>query len=154
MPSPSYDHLRLDQQLCFSLYAAANAITRAYREPLARLGLTYPQYLVLLVLWEGGRQTVKGLADALELDSGTLTPLLKRLEAAGFVTRTRDTTDQRIVHIQVTAEGRALRRPVSAVQKQVGCRTELSSAEIDSLRLRLRSLSSSLSGASDEPGRG
>ena len=158
MPSPAYDHLRLDQQLCFSLYAATNAITRAYREPLARLGLTYPQYLVLLVLWEGGLHTVKSLADALELDSSTLTPLLKRLEAAGLVTRTRDTTDQRIVHIKATAEGRALRRPVSTVQKDVGCRTELTNTEIDGLRLRLRSLSSSLSssltGAPNEPERG
>ena len=140
----SYDHLRLDQQLCFALYAATNAITRAYREPLARLGLTYPQYLVLLVLWESDLQTVKSLADALELDSSTLTPLLKRLQVAGLVTRERDTTDQRIVHIRITDAGRALRRPVSAVQKDVGCRTELAAAEIDKLRKRLRSLSGSL----------
>ena len=158
VPPPTYDDLRLDQQLCFSLYAATNAITRAYREPLARLGLTYPQYLVLLVLWEGGLHTVKSLAVALELDSSTLTPLLKRLEVAGLVTRTRDTTDQRIVHIKATAEARALRRPVSAIQKDVGCRTELSNADIHGLRLRLRSLSGALTGtltgAPDAPERG
>lgn len=139
-----YHHLRLEQQLCFSLYAATNAITRAYREPLARLGLTYPQYLVLLVLWEGGFHTVKSLADGLELDSSTLTPLLKRMQAAGLVTRERDVTDQRIVHVNVTDEGRALRRPVSAIQKDVGCRTELASADLDALRGRLRVLSASL----------
>ena len=89
MSSP--DALYLGNQLCFSLYAATNAITRACRAPLAQLGLTYPQYLVLLERWEPDRSahTVKGLADALQLDSSTLTPLLKRLEAAGFVSRER-----------------------------------------------------------------
>ena len=81
---PAYDHLLLDNQLCFALYAATNAVTRAYREPLNKLGLTYPQYLAMLVLWERGAHTVKSLADALQLDSSTLTPLLKRLEAAGW----------------------------------------------------------------------
>ena len=87
--------LRLDNQLCFALYAASGLVTRAYRPLLEPLGLTYPQYLVMLVLWEDAPRTVKALGQALDLDSGTLTPLLKRLEAARFVTRRRDAQDER-----------------------------------------------------------
>ena len=140
MTSP--DPLHLNNQLCFALYAATNAITRAYRAPLAQLGLTYPQYLVLLVLWEPDRKahTVKGLADALQLDSSTLTPLLKRLEAAGFVTRERQAHDERVVQISLTAAGRALRTPVTAVQQVVACRTRLNDAEFFDFRSRLHQL--------------
>ena len=140
MTSP--DPLHLNNQLCFALYAATNAITRAYRAPLAQLGLTYPQYLVLLVLWEPDRNahTVKGLADALQLDSSTLTPLLKRLEAAGFVTRERQAHDERVVQISLTAAGRALRTPVAAVQQVVACRTRLNDAEFFDFRSRLHQL--------------
>ena len=136
------DALRLDRQLCFALYAATNAITRAYRAPLAQLGLTYPQYLVLLVLWEPDRDThtVKGLADALQLDSSTLTPLLKRLEAAGFVSRKRQPGDERVVQIGLTAAGRALRTPVAAVQQDVACRTGMDELEFTEFRGRLHQL--------------
>lgn len=136
--------LRLGQQLCFSLYAATNAITRVYRAPLARLGLTYPQYLVVLVLLEGGSHTVKSLADTLDLDSSTLTPLLRRLDAAGFVSRERDLDDQRAVSIRLTPAGQALRRPIAAVRREVGCRTELSDAALDGLRRQLHALSAAL----------
>lgn len=136
------DALRLDNQLCFALYAATNAITRAYRAPLAQLGLTYPQYLVLVVLWERDRseRSVKSLADALQLDSSTLTPLLKRLEVAGFVTRERKSDDERVVQISLTAAGRALRTPVAAVQQDVACRTRLSELEFTRFRSRLHQL--------------
>ena len=110
------DSLRLDDQLCFALYATSHAVTKLYRPLLARVGLTYPQYLVLLVLWEGDRRTVSELGDRLHLDSGTLTPLLKRLEAAGLVLRTRRSSDEREVEVTLTAEGRDLRRVVAEIR--------------------------------------
>jgi DNA-binding MarR family transcriptional regulator len=109
------DPLRLDRQVCFPLYAASNLINRLYRPVLARLGLTYPQYLVMLVLWEQEPQTVGGLGARLYLDSGTLTPLLKRMEAAGLVARQRDTEDERRVQIALTDKGRALRAQAAHV---------------------------------------
>lgn len=147
----SPDPLHLGNQLCFALYAATNAITRAYRAPLARFGLTYPQYLVLVVLWEPDRSahTVTGLANALRLDSSTLTPLLKRLEAAGFVTRERQAHDERVVQISLTAAGRALRTPVAVVQQDVACRTRLSDAEFIDFRSRLHRLVKTLEQPAD-----
>lgn len=104
------DLLRLDQQLCFALYAASRAMTRAYGPLLEPLGLTYPQYLVMLVLWENNNTaTVKHLGDRLQLDSGTLTPLLKRLEAEGYLTRNRSRQDERVVEITLTEAGAALK---------------------------------------------
>ena len=144
-----YEHLHLDNQLCFAMYAATNALTRAYRGPLGRLGLTYPQYLVMVVLWERGAHTVKNLADALQLDSSTLTPLLKRLQNAGWVTRERDCGDERVVHISLTAEGRALRRPVAAVQKAVACRTRLPEPDFIDLRSRLHALVETMANTED-----
>lgn len=107
--------LSLDQQLCFPIYAASNLITRLYHKPLAELGLTYPQYLVMLVLWEDGTQSVGTLGDKLYLDSGTLTPLLKRMERAGLVERQRDPIDERRVLVSPTARGTALRRRAGVV---------------------------------------
>lgn len=101
--------LLLDQQICFPLYAASNLLNRRYGPVLRPLGLTYPQYLVLLVLWEQHPQSVGALGERLHLDSGTLTPLLKRMEAAGLVTRRRDPADERRVIIDLTAQGLALR---------------------------------------------
>ena len=98
-------NLSLDQQLCFAVYAAAHAFNRFYKPLLVPLGLTYPQYLVLLVLWEADGQTVSGIGERLMLDSGTLTPLLKRLEAAGFVTRARSAHDERQVLVRLTDAG-------------------------------------------------
>jgi len=94
-----FENLQLKNQLCFALYAATNAITRSYRNRLNHLGLTYPQYLVMMVLWETDGLTVKNLAERLHLDSATITPLLKRLEAMGFVHRRRNTSDERVVNI-------------------------------------------------------
>ncbi|MFZ5707865.1 MAG: MarR family winged helix-turn-helix transcriptional regulator [Pseudomonadota bacterium] len=103
------DPLLLDRQVCFPLYAATNLLNRLYGPVLRQLGLTYPQYLVMLVLWESAPQTVGTLGARLYLDSGTLTPLLKRMEAAGHVTRSRDPEDERRVVIGLTEAGRALR---------------------------------------------
>lgn len=101
--------LRLDNQLCFALYSASLAMTKLYKPLLDELGLTYPQYLALLVLWEQDGVTVSELGERLYLDSGTLTPLLKRMEAAGLLSRLRDATDERRVLIRLTAAGRKLK---------------------------------------------
>ena len=143
----AYSQLQLDKQLCFALYAATNAVTRAYRRPLAQLGLTYPQYLAMLVLWQHGGQTVKGLADALLLDSSTLTPLLQRLEAAGLIDRRRDKLDERIVRITLSAAGSALQQAVAVVQQSVACRTRLPESELADLRSSLHALVESMAAA-------
>src|ERR1700689_846568 len=107
--------MMLTDQLCFALYAASRAITSQYRPVLDPLGLTYPQYLVLLVLWERGQVPVKELGDALYLDYGTLSPLLKRLEARGLLRRERSAADERSVLITLTADGTALRDRASSI---------------------------------------
>ena len=113
--------LLLDNQLCFAMYSASLAMTKAYKKILAALGITYPQYLVMLVLWERDRVTVSDLGERLFLDSGTLTPLLKRMETTGLLHRTRDADDERRVVISLSAEGRALREKARGVPVQVGC---------------------------------
>ena len=142
------DHLRLDNQLCFALYAASGLVTRAYRPLLEPLGLTYPQYLVMLALWEQAPRTVKALGQALELDSGTLTPLLKRLEAAGFVTRTRDAEDERRVQIALTQAGEALREKAGEVPTALACQLQLPLDEIVELRTTLQDLARRMKAAS------
>ena len=142
------DHLRLDNQLCFALYAASGLVTRAYRPLLEPLGLTYPQYLVMLALWEQAPRTVKALGQALELDSGTLTPLLKRLEAAGFVTRTRDAEDERRVQIALTQSGEALREKAGEVPTALACQLQLPLDEIVALRTTLQDLARKMKAAS------
>ncbi len=112
---------RLEQQLCFAVYQASHAFNRVYRPVLAALGLTYPQYLVMLVLWADDGLTVKALGEKLMLDSGTLTPLLKRLESAGFIRRERDAADERQVRIHLAAKGEALRVQGRRVQEAIGC---------------------------------
>lgn len=109
------DWLRLDAQLCFRLYTASRLMTRCYQPLLAELGLTYPQYLAMLVLWEGDGVTVKQLGERLRLDSGTLTPLLKRLQALDLVARTRRPDNERELAVTLTAAGRALRERAAEV---------------------------------------
>ena len=116
------DLLRLDRQLCFALYKAQRAMTRAYAPLLEPLGLTYPQYLTLLALWESDGVPVKRLGEQLGLDSATLTPLLKRLEAQRLVTRRRDDDDERVVRIHLTDRGRALRAKARAIPTAPACR--------------------------------
>src|ERR671917_397807 len=115
-PSPS---VALDDQLCFALYAASRAVTARYRPMLDELGITYPQYLVLMLLWEQDGQTVGQLGSRLALDSGTLSPLLKRLTAAGLVTRHRRVEDERSVSIALTDQGRALEGPACSVSAEM-----------------------------------
>lgn len=111
--------LRLDTQLCFALYSASRKVTSAYREPLSKMGLTYPQYLVFLVLWEQDERTVNQLGEALMLDSGTLSPLLRRMENAGFVTRRRSEQDERSVIVSLTDTGRALEEDAAGMQENL-----------------------------------
>jgi len=113
--------LTLDSQLCFSLYSASLAMNKLYRRLLAEVGLTYPQYLVMMVLWEQDGLRVQEIGERLYLDSATLTPLLKRLEKAGLVKRQRATDDERRVLVSVTAAGRALKGRAQAVPPQVRC---------------------------------
>ncbi|GHJ90988.1 MULTISPECIES: MarR family winged helix-turn-helix transcriptional regulator [Streptomyces] len=144
---PDEEFLRLDRQICFSLHAAARAFNGVYREALKDLGLTYPQYLVMLVLWEHGELPVKGIGERLRLDSGTLSPLLKRLEAAGYVERRRSAEDERSVTARVTAEGAALRERALGVPRRIAAATGLDLADIADLRERLGTLSERLDGA-------
>ena len=132
--------LQLDTQLCFSLYSAQLAMTKVYRKLLSDLGLTYPQYLVMLVLWEGDGVTVSQIGERLFLDSATLTPLLKRLEVAGLVQRQRATEDERQVVVSLTAEGRALKRKAGAVPQAIFCATGCELDELVDLKSRLDSL--------------
>ena len=136
--------LRLDDQLCFALYAASRAVTQRYRPLLDELGLTYPQYLVMLVLWEQGPTTVKGLAEALQLDYGTLSPLLKRLAATGLVARQRRSEDERSVEISLTAAGADLKAQASRVPQLVVDAYDLDANEFAALRHTLRELTESV----------
>ena len=131
------DNLRLDRQLCFALYAATHAMTRAYRRELADVGLTYPQYLLMLVLWEQDEASVSVIADTLDLDAATVTPLVKRLEAAGLVARLRIAGDDRIVCVKVQPKGWAIRERVAQVQKRIACRTGLEDAAFERLKTTL-----------------
>ena len=136
----SADLLKLDNQLCFALYAATRAMTRTYRERLGPLGLTYPQYLVLIVLWENDGLTISQLGQRLLLDSGTLTPLMKRLVTAGLVTRNRRQTDEREVEIWLTDKGRDMQREAAGARELVVCRLAMSDADIADMRRELMDL--------------
>lgn len=137
--------LRLDNQLCFALYSANLAMNKVYRKLLAELGLTYPQYLVMLVLWEGDGITVSALGERLFLDSATLTPLLKRLQAAGLVSRERGVEDERQVLVRLTAEGRALRGKAKSVPESVFCASGCKPEQLQAIRRDLEQLRASLS---------
>ncbi len=138
------ENLRLNQQLCFALYAASHAIIRSYRGRLNALGLTYPQYLVLVTLMEHPRMASGELARTLQLDAGTLTPLLKRLAAAGLVARERRQTDERVVEISLTPEGWALRDALAQTQDMVASHTGLSPDALAALRTSLHTLTDTL----------
>ncbi|MCL6738721.1 MarR family winged helix-turn-helix transcriptional regulator [Streptomyces neyagawaensis] len=138
------EFLRLDRQICFSLHAASRAFNGVYRVVLKELGITYPQYLVMLVLWEQGELPVKKLGEYLRLDSGTLSPLLKRLEAAGLVRRERSARDERSVEVRLTEEGTALRERALAVPRRIFSATTFDVDEIRDLRDRLDRLTAAL----------
>jgi DNA-binding MarR family transcriptional regulator len=132
--------LRLDRQLCFALYAGSKEIVRRYRPLLEPLGLTYTQYLTMMALWEEDGIPVKHLGDRLLLDSGTLTPLLKKLEAQGLVIRQRDGRDERAVRILLTEEGKALREKAEGIPLRIACITGLSTDDITVLHATLARL--------------
>ncbi|NLE79177.1 MAG: MarR family transcriptional regulator [Rhodococcus sp.] len=136
--------LELDRQVCFALYSASRATTAAYRTMLDRLGLTYPQYLVLLVLWEQDGIGVRDIGERLELDSGTLSPLLKRLDTLNLIERRRRTTDERRVDIHLTDAGTALREQATDIPAAIAEATGLSGTELSALRDVLNRVSTSL----------
>ncbi|MBB4844102.1 DNA-binding MarR family transcriptional regulator [Paucibacter oligotrophus] len=143
-PSPEQDWLLLDQQLCFALYASSLAMTKRYKPLLAPLGLTYPQYLVMLALWECDGASVSTLGQRLQLDSGTLTPLLKRLESNGLIQRRRSSEDERRVEIFLQPEGRSLKRRAKPIPAQLACASACSLQELSELTQRLHRLRSEL----------
>lgn len=134
------NRLSLANQVCFPIYALSRQVTAHYRPLLEQLNLTYPQYLVMLLLWETDNQFVSAIGDRLLLDSGTLTPLLKRLEQKGLVSRTRNTTDERQVSIQLTDAGKALNEQAATVPEQLQQRLQLSDQQAINLRDQLVTL--------------
>ena len=135
---------RLDEQLCFALYSTMLAMNKVYRKLLPELGLTYPQYLVMLVLWEQDAVTVSAIGERLFLDSATLTPLLKRLESAGLIRRTRAPQDERQVIVSLTDTGRALQEKAPAVYERIGCATQCSVDELKTMKAQLEHLRGAL----------
>jgi DNA-binding MarR family transcriptional regulator len=144
-PSPELDLLTLDKQFCFSLYSASLAMTKTYKPLLEKIGLTYPQYLVMLVLWQQDGILVKDIGELLFLDSGTLTPLLKRMEAAQLVQRTRDAQDERQVRITLTPEGRELKQAAKSIPISVMCASGQSAEVLMQLRGQLTQIRDDLS---------
>lgn len=145
-----FDNLRLEHQLCFALYAATNAITRIYRGKLKEVGMTYPQYLVMLVLWEEDGVPIKAIADRLQLDAATITPLVQRLEESGFVTKKRNAADDRVVNVFLTEPAREIQARVAELQNSVACQTGLSDTKFEELRSSLHQLVHTLN-KDDEP---
>ena len=137
--------LDLDDQLCFALYAATHAITRLYRDRLDPLGLTYPQYLVLLALIQESPRSAGAISAALKLDPAAISPLLKRLESAGLIHRAREPEDERIVRVSLSQKGEALKYDLATVQQEVVCRTGLSDYEFAAMRAGLHELVTRLS---------
>src|SRR5579871_3443509 len=145
---PAADQLlRLDNQICFAVYSATHAFNRVYKTLLDRLGLTYPQYLVMLVLWERDGVPVKDIGERLYLDSGTLTPLLKRLEQAGFIKRTRSTEDERQVLIDLTSQGQALKDKALALPPSILAASQCSVSELTAVRDEITALRDRLNAA-------
>lgn len=136
----SEDMLLLDRQVCFPLYAASNLLNRLYRPVLAQFNLTYPQYLVMLVLWEQSPVSVGDLGEKLFLDSGTLTPLLKRLEVNGMVNRQRDPADERRVLIYLTEQGQQLKQRAAVIPQTLGNSLNLSVEQIEQLRTQVQQI--------------
>lgn len=144
----SAERCLLDDQLCFALYRATNAITRSYRPRLDRIGLTYPQYVVMLALWQDGPMRSGELAARLSLPAHGLTPVLRRLESAGLLRRRREPGDGRAARIELTERGAALEGPAAAVRSQVACETGLSDSELAAAREQLHRLADRLESAS------
>ncbi|MGI4796124.1 MAG: MarR family winged helix-turn-helix transcriptional regulator [Janthinobacterium lividum] len=142
----------LEEQLCFALYSATNAVIRTYRPWLRDIGLTYPQYLVLLVLWQDGERTMGEIANRLALPPGGVTPIVERLEAAELVVRRRDEDDRRVVHVGLTKSGADLEQAGIEAQRKVSCATTMEDSDASALRDMLNALTTRLCAATgDEP---
>ena len=148
-PADETANIQLDAQLCFTIYGAAHAFTRTYKPLLEPLGLTYPQYLVMIALWEEDGQPVKAIGERLGLDSGTLSPLLKRLEQSGLVVRQRDRDDERQVRISLTQKGQDLKDNAAGVTAAIGKALGCSREEVAALRDELIALKKKLMKAVD-----
>jgi DNA-binding MarR family transcriptional regulator len=144
MPDTSAPELKLENQMCFAVYSAAHAFAQAYKPHLDPMGLTYPQYLVMLLLWEQDGRSVNEIAHPLHLDSGTLTPLLKRMEKAGLVTRRRDSRDERIVRIHLTGHGNSLSEKARAIPPAMLCASGLELGPLVALREEVKALGNAL----------
>lgn len=140
----SYKELAIENQLCFALYNASRAMTKAYQPHLKKLGLTYPQYIVMLCLWQHGSSSVKALGECLSLDSGTLTPLLKRLEGAQFVVRKRSEADERVVMISLAPKGAELEQRALAMRQYMLCQKNEDISALGVLLSQLEQLTSRL----------
>ncbi|MFP7478852.1 MarR family winged helix-turn-helix transcriptional regulator [Terribacillus saccharophilus] len=134
----------LEDHLCFSLYASSRAILRMYQPLLKKLDITYPQYLVLQALWEAEKQTIKQLGETLDLDTGTLTPLLKRMEAKQLISRQRSKEDERVVHVTLTDQGEALKQEAACIPLALVSSSGMSSEEIDQLNRLVKKLTTNL----------
>ncbi|WP_460449087.1 MarR family winged helix-turn-helix transcriptional regulator [Alsobacter sp. SYSU BS001988] len=141
----AFDSLKLDQQLCFSIYSTAQAFTAAYKPFLDRVGLTYTQYLVLMALWESDGVPISEIGDRLDLDSGTLTPLLKRMEASGFVVRKRNPADERQVLVTLTDRGRSIQGDAAVARRDIVCALGKSEPEVQKLKAMVDELQRALS---------
>lgn len=144
MTNPA-DYLKLDKQLCFALYSTSLAMTKLYKPLLEKLGLTYPQYLVMCILWERDGLALKDIAEQLHIDSGALTPVIKRLEAQGLLQRQRQPDNERTLEIALTADGRALREQAGEIPLQIGLACATSEDELHQLRDQLQRLRANLS---------
>jgi DNA-binding MarR family transcriptional regulator len=139
-----YDSIKLDNQVCFSLYAASREIIKLYKPFLDKFNLTYTQYIAMLVLWEDEKSTVKDIGKRLHLDSGTLTPLLKKIESMGLVIRHRDVNDDRVVIVELTEKGRLLKDDITEVPHEMACKINMSKEELVELKKQLDALLRSL----------
>ncbi|WP_108822395.1 MarR family winged helix-turn-helix transcriptional regulator [Dysgonomonas sp. Marseille-P4361] len=140
-----FDELKLNNQLCFPTYALSRQITNMYRPHLEKLGLTYPQYLVLMVLWEYKQVTIKCLGELLWLDTGTLTPLLKRMEASKLLIRKRSEDDERVVNVSITTKGQALEKDAKAIPSEIKKELKMTDSEVEELREHLKYILSTIS---------
>jgi len=139
-----YESIKLDNQVCFSLYATSREIIKLYKPFLDKFNLTYTQYIAMLVLWEDEKSTVKDIGRRLHLDSGTLTPLLKKIESMGLVTRYRDVNDDRVVVVELTEKGKLLKDDITEVPHEMACKINMSKEELINLKIHLDSLLESL----------
>ena len=135
-----YDDIKLENQLCFSLYAASREVIKLYKPCLDKFNLTYTQYVAMLVLWEDEKTTVKKMGEKLHLDSGTLTPLLKKMEKNGLISRYRDVNDDRVVIVELTEQGKKMKDEITCVPCQIRAKINLSKEELKSLKKSLDNL--------------